>query len=396
MKKKILSIVPLPPPVHGAGVVSQQMVGSPKIATRFSVSVVNSSQSRSVRSMGSVSRRRLRSVPRAVAIVLRSLLGVLRRPDIVYVALTVSDIAFLRDSLAIWAAKMMKIPVVLHLHNRGTKRLIERGIPATLIRGVIDRTTILVLYPDMAKDTQRYAPHSKYIVCPNGVPDPFRDWPPDFPGFDLRERSDQTFRVLYLSNLIRTKGVCEAVLAVAMAREQGAEMTLDVVGAPGDVSYDDLMTIAGPTKDVSWLRLRGGMFGNRKLETVSRADVLVFPSYYPNECLPLVILEAMSVGTPVLASREGGIPTIIEDGHNGVLLDEVSSESIAKALVSLQRDRSIIKKFSLNRPSEYSQKYTLESFERCDFGVFQDVVHDEVERFKKESRDQAESEFKEI
>jgi glycosyltransferase involved in cell wall biosynthesis len=162
------------------------------------------------------------------------------------------------------------------------------------------------------------------------------------------------------------------------------------------VSYDDLMTIAGPTKDVSWLRLRGGMFGNRKLETVSRADVLVFPSYYPNECLPLVILEAMSVGTPVLASREGGIPTIIEDGHNGVLLDEVSSESIAKALVSLQRDRSIIKKFSLNSRSEYSKKYTLDSFERCVFGVFQDVVHDEVERFKKESRDQAESEFKEI
>ena len=60
------------------------------------------------------------------------------------------------------------------------------------------------------------------------------------------------------------------------------------------------------------------------------ADVLVLPSEM--EGVPMVILEALASGVPVVASRVGGIPDIIEDGINGITLEEVEAQSLSAAI----------------------------------------------------------------
>lgn len=48
----------------------------------------------------------------------------------------------------------------------------------------------------------------------------------------------------------------------------------------------------------------------------------MLPTFYSKECFPLVLLEAMSFGMPIIATEEGGIKTIIEDGETGILFQK--------------------------------------------------------------------------
>jgi glycosyltransferase involved in cell wall biosynthesis len=63
------------------------------------------------------------------------------------------------------------------------------------------------------------------------------------------------------------------------------------------------------------------------------ADVVVLPSEM--EGVPMALLEAMACGTPVIASSVGGIPDIVKDGINGILLNTITSKSLAFAIREL-------------------------------------------------------------
>ena len=60
----------------------------------------------------------------------------------------------------------------------------------------------------------------------------------------------------------------------------------------------------------------GRKVGEEKEAFFRQSDVFVFPTYYYNECFPLVILEAMEYKLPVISTNEGGIPDIVKDGEN--------------------------------------------------------------------------------
>jgi glycosyltransferase involved in cell wall biosynthesis len=63
------------------------------------------------------------------------------------------------------------------------------------------------------------------------------------------------------------------------------------------------------------------------------SDILVHPSFYDN--IPISIIEALSAGRPVIASRVGGIPEIIADGRNGTLFDAGSAGQLAESMLKM-------------------------------------------------------------
>ncbi|WP_221394627.1 glycosyltransferase [Dyadobacter sp. NIV53] len=104
------------------------------------------------------------------------------------------------------------------------------------------------------------------------------------------------------------------------------------------------------------------------------SDILVFPTFYANECLPLVLIEAMQCGLPIITSREGGIPSIIIDKRNGLLINPKSPQEIANSIEQLYFLPEARLKMRLQARSDYENFYTVEAFEKNLANVLTQVI----------------------
>jgi glycosyltransferase involved in cell wall biosynthesis len=90
-------------------------------------------------------------------------------------------------------------------------------------------------------------------------------------------------------------------------------------------------------------------------------DLVAFPTY--NECFPLVLLEALCYSLPVVASNEGGIPDIVENGVSGYLVGKKDAQGLAKMLELLIVDRALRTSMGYEGRKRYKQHFTQLRFE---------------------------------
>lgn len=150
-------------------------------------------------------------------------------------------------------------------------------------------------------------------------------------------------RVLFVGRLTRVKGL--DILVEAMKRVPGA--TLEVVGGTPDPD-------AAKWLDGSGAIVRGAISTPELREAMRRADVLCLPSR--REGWPLVVMEALAAGLPVVATRVGGIPEIVTSDALGRLVPAENVEALARGLneaLSTSWDRAAIRESV--RPYEWDR-----------------------------------------
>lgn len=146
--------------------------------------------------------------------------------------------------------------------------------------------------------------------------------------------------ILYVGRLEPLKGVDILIRAVAQLEQRDSVKTI-IVG--GDLERDSemvrlksLSADLGVSEQVQFL----GSLDQQDLPLYyNAADICVVPSYY--ESFGMVALESMACGTPVIASRVGGLPTIVEDGLTGYLIPWRCPEPFADGLDVLLRSKTI-------------------------------------------------------
>src|SRR5439155_27163384 len=100
------------------------------------------------------------------------------------------------------------------------------------------------------------------------------------------------------------------------------------------------------------VRMRGAMAHDRVADALASIDVLVVPSIWP-ENSPLVIQEAFLAGVPVVASRIGGIPEVVHDGRDGLLVQAGDPEDLHRGLMRLLEEPELLA--ALRAPSPRSR-----------------------------------------
>jgi glycosyltransferase involved in cell wall biosynthesis len=108
--------------------------------------------------------------------------------------------------------------------------------------------------------------------------------------------------------------------------------TLALVGGGAEVSIDGVSNL-------------GYLRGAPLWEQYRRASVALVPSVWPEPC-PTVALEAMAFGLPVIGSRIGGIPDLVEDGYSGFLVPPNNAERLAESLYAILTDHELRNRLS--------------------------------------------------
>ena len=159
------------------------------------------------------------------------------------------------------------------------------------------------------------------------------------------------FMIIFIGNLLYNKGL--HVLLQALSQIDYESWQLSIVGG----LHFDLKYTKKIVKMISYLKLENNIkihgvldIENLKKELLSQ-HVLIVPSYY--ESYGIVYTEAMGAGIPVIASKTGGVPEIVNDTINGFLITPGDSTMLRDRIIKLIKNRELLKMMSLSSLSTY-------------------------------------------
>ncbi|HOW08744.1 MAG TPA: glycosyltransferase [Bacteroidales bacterium] len=163
-----------------------------------------------------------------------------------------------------------------------------------------------------------------------------------------------TVKLLFVGRFEVDKGVYELLAAVKSLSEYNISLTFLGSGS----CQNSIELIIKSNNLNNKIKIAGYIpYGPELLNEYSKHDILILPSYC--EGLPQVILESMAKGCLVIATKVGGIPSIIEDGYNGFLIQPFKVDSISnviKKLVLEKPDVTDIKKAGRNTALKYAKE----------------------------------------
>lgn len=110
-----------------------------------------------------------------------------------------------------------------------------------------------------------------------------------------------------------------------------------------------------PELPIEWV---GEVKGEQKYQLLADSDAFVFPSYYPPEGHPWVIVEAMAAGLPIVSTDQGAIRESVIDGHNGFLVNKQDPPDVARRVRELATDDQLRKTMGRRSRQRYEQEFT--------------------------------------
>jgi glycosyltransferase involved in cell wall biosynthesis len=163
--------------------------------------------------------------------------------------------------------------------------------------------------------------------------------------------------LLYVGRLEHVKGVDVLLRALPGVVTAVPDAHLRIVGdGPERARLEQLAEELGVTNAVTFC---GWLKGDAVLEEYAKAKLHVIPSVWP-ENLPTVAIEALAVGRPIVGSRVGGIPELIEDGVTGAIVTPGDHQELATAITGLLTDKRLAVKAAAARAS--ADRFTLSTF----------------------------------
>ncbi len=271
------------------------------------------------------------------------------RPDLVH-----SHWAIPQGLCAGWALRN-GTPQVLTIHSSDLHTLRRFTGGAALTRYITRRADHVVLVNQYLKSMLlQMAPENarKTSVFPMGVSDRFYD-------ASTREAGAIKEQLLFVGKLIEVKGVNVLIKAMALARRRRPNLRLTVIGDGPE--RERLEASARELNLIAEVVAFSGRVKNGDIPPYMKdADAVVVPSIITKrgetEGTPVVILEAMAAGKPVLASNVGGIGEIVEHGRNGLLFPHSNPEHLAMAMEELYESDNLARmsRYALAAGGDYS------------------------------------------
>lgn len=360
----LLFIMHMPPPVHGAAMIGQYIHDSKLFQDRFDSHYINLATAKNLEDIGKKSFAKLWHFIRLLILIFKTVRKL--RPALVYVTPNAKDGAFYKDFMVVEMLKVMGCRVVVHYHNKGVAERKDRVIDRQLYKRFFRDIKIIQLAKELYGDISDFVSPEQVFVCANGIPSTL--------SVPIKRTPDARFRFLFLSNMMKAKGVYTLLEACKLLNARNIPFSCTFVGGWKDItqmSFNHAVEEEGLESCVSAV---GPVYGNDKDKYWKEAYAFVFPTYYPSECFPLVLLEAMQFSLPCISTNEGGIASIIDQGDTGFIIPSGHADQLADRMQWLVEHRSEAAEMGRRGFIKYKKQYTLEIFETQLLKIFEEIL----------------------
>lgn len=358
----ILLALHLPPPVHGASMMGKYIHDSQIVNNAFDCKYFNLTLAKNLQDIGKGGLRKLIDFIKQI----RALRKIVKaeNPNLCYVTPNAKGGAFYKDFLIVMMLKAMGQKVIIHYHNKGVSTRQNKFIDNILYQLFFKNLKVILLADTLYDDVRKYVKKEDVYICPNGIP----------ATIVLEKKEHDGFNILFLSNMMQEKGVWDLVDACKILKDKGLNFHCHFVGKWSDISetaFNDRINALGLQK---YVNAYGAKYGEDKNEFFQIADVFAFPTFYNNECFPLVLLEAMEQGIPCISCNEGGISGIIDDRQTGFVIPKNQPKVLAEKLELLINNRNLCNEMGNTGRKKFEQEFTLNQFEKRITGILNDAL----------------------
>ena len=264
--------------------------------------------------------------------------------DVIHIT-TSGQLAVIRDILFLSLSKRNGIPTVYHIRFGRIMQIAEKntiewklisiamGLASRVI--AIDNTTYRAIKTYLTKVN---------VVC---IPNPI----------DISSMPSQAFNgsktIMFLGWVIKTKGIEELLTAWEDVHKEYDDWKMRIVGPCRDEYFEHLKS----KYSFDGVIYEGEKTHENAMEILNSSEIFILPSY--TEGFPNVILEAMALSKPIIATRVGAIPDMLADDC-GLLINPEDSKDIIKALKFLFSNKNKCTEIADNANQRLKKNYTIE------------------------------------
>lgn len=356
IKLKILLISPSPPPVGGISSWTVNLLNFLNLQHQVEYYYIDSAvKYRGINEMGPW--KRLVSGIRVTRDVIQAMKKNINlyQPSVIHLTSSAS-LAIFKDYLILRLAKKFKIPVIIHWRfGRIPELAIKKNWEWRLISHIIKISACSIVIDDHSNKTLIDAGFKNVVNIPNPISEDLAKIARQHKNI---ARNVEAGKVLYVGHVEQNKGVFELLEACVSII---AVKRLVLVGPALDSVKTQLQTIARKRGNDSWLFFAGAKSNKDVFSKISSSELLVLPSY--TEGFPYVILEAMALACPLVATNVGAIPEMLNiksDLPAGICVPVKDVEILRASIEKLLLNKELSASYGQNGLNRVLENYTLD------------------------------------
>lgn len=353
-KTKILFIGSIPPPFHGVTIQNQRILNS-RLNEAFDIIHLNTTDKRDLKNLGKVDFGNVylgfQHLFKLIYLVRK------HKPLIVYLTIAQNTMAFFRDGLFVLIAKILSNSKII-IHFRGGNYLNFYNESSFFLKKYIDfvyyQSDYCIVLGNILKPMiSKWFKDQNVFVIPNGS-----DIQIDI---SKKQINNEKINVIFLSNLIKTKGILDLLYAIKEVVSKSARVQFSIGGdwvLNEESTKREAIEFINKNSLENYVSFQGTVSGSQKADFLLSGDILVFPTFYPNEGHPNVIIEAMAAGCPVISTDHAAIPETVLHGENGFIVSKNNPTALAKRILQLVEDDALRKNMGKKSREYFEQNYT--------------------------------------
>lgn len=363
-KDKILFLVQIPPPVHGAAIMNELIIKSQLVNNKYDISVVSLDFITEISEIGVFNINKLFVMTKIFFRLFYKL--IFYRPKFIFFNLSFKGGAFYRDLIYLSLAKLFNVPVTYYIQGKGVNESASKNrLNRKLLQFAFKNENVICLSKFLTNDLDKVFDGQPFIVN-NGIEIHSLE------NINYSTKRDKP-TIIYLSALAIDKGLFILLESLMILIDLGYDFTLKIIGSPLSISLIELSKYIDDHNLKEYVNYIGTKYGDEKYKELLESDIFVFPTL--NEAFGLVNLEAMQCGLAVISTYEGAIPEIIDDGVTGLLVEKNNPGELAKKIEFLLKNPDLRTKMGEAGRVKFNKKYTSEIFEQNMVQVFECIIN---------------------